>query len=454
MNYSIDKSKLAPEDLRWLSNFEYDFLDKVQKLLNGKFASLAVTPDLAVVERKKGEPFLCFESNASFGITDSLALDLKIQGVLDALTKDYQPANATLRVKLSYRSKADGEAAPTAKKADDGLASFAPETPRYTFDQIIIPDETRKRIMDALSVVEHRELVYDTWGFAKCDKSPNSILSFYGPPGTGKTMCAHAIAAHLGKPLLAFNYADIESKYVGDAAKNLKKAFETATKLGAIMFFDEADSFLGKRISNVSQGAEQSINSQRSQMLIYLEEFKGVVIFATNLQSNVDKAFESRILAHIKLDLPSREARADIIKGLIPAGLPLAAPLTADDLLRAADAIEGLAGREIKQAVKALLFRKAAEDGDKAVFSADDFVEAMAAKKKEVDDLANEEAARKKAENEKKKQKIKESMQRNAQEKIEYLDGMAIEDLQAAIDRRPEVEARKKAEQEALDSQA
>lgn len=454
MNYSIDKSKLAPEDLRWLSNFEYDFLDKVQKLLNGKFSSLAVTPDLAVVERKKGEPFLCLDSNASFGVPDSLTLNMKIQGVLDALTKDYQPASAALRVKLSYRSKEGGEAAPNAKKADDGLASFAPETPRYTFDQIIIPDETRKRIMDALSVVEHRELVYDTWGFAKCDKSPNSILSFYGPPGTGKTMCAHAIAAHLGKPLLAFNYADIESKYVGDAAKNLKKAFETATKLGAIMFFDEADSFLGKRISNVSQGAEQSINSQRSQMLIYLEEFKGVVIFATNLQSNVDKAFESRILAHIKLDLPSREARADIIKGLIPVGLPLAAPLTADDLLRAADAIDGLAGREIKQAVKTLLFRKAAEDGDKAVFSADDLVEAMAAKKKEVDELANEEAARKKAENEKKKQKIKESMQRNAQEKIEYLDGMTVEDLQAAIDRRPAVEARKKAEQEALDSQA
>ena len=454
MNYSIDKSKLAPEDLRWFSNFEYDFLDRVQKLLNGKFATLTVTPDIAAVERKNGDPFLSFESNASFGIPDSLALNLKIQEVLDALTKDYQPAGAALCVKLSFRSKVAGEAASNAKKSDDGLASFAPETPRYTFDQIIIPDETRKRIMDALSVVEHRELVYDTWGFAKCDKSPNSILSFYGPPGTGKTMCAHAIAAHLGKPLLAFNYADIESKYVGDAAKNLKKAFETATKLGAIMFFDEADSFLGKRINNVSQGAEQSINSQRSQMLIYLEEFKGVVIFATNLQSNVDKAFESRILAHIKLDLPNRDARADIIRGLVPASLPLAAPLTDEDLLRAADAVDGLAGREIKQAVKTLLFRKAAEDGDKAVFSADDFVEAMAAKKKESDDLANEEAERKKAENEKKKQKIKESMQRNAQEKIEYLDGMAIEDLQAAIDRRPEVEARKKAEQEALDSQS
>lgn len=45
-------------------------------------------------------------------------------------------------------------------------------------------------------------------------------------------------------------------------------------------------------------------------------------------------------------------------------------------------------------------------------------------------------------------------MKRNAEEeKVEYLDSMSIEDLQAAIDRRPEVEARQKAEHEALQNQ-
>ena len=240
---------------------------------------------------------------------------------------------------------------------------------------------------------------------------------------------------------------------MGEAAKNLKKAFETATKLDAVMFFDEADSFLGKRIGDVQHGSDQSLNSQRSQMLIYLEEFKGVVIFATNLQSNVDKAFESRILAHIKIDLPNREARAAIIRTLIPAQLPLVAPLTDDDLLRASDTIEGLAGREIKQAIKTLLFRKAAELGADAKFSADDIVNAMASKKKEVDALANEEQERIKAEKEKNKKKILDSMKRNAEEKKEYLDKMTIEDLQAAIDRRPEVEARRKAEEEAMQNE-
>lgn len=73
------------------------------------------------------------------------------------------------------------------------------------------------------------------------------------------------------------------------------------------MFFDEADSFLGKRIQNVNQSADQALNSLRSQMLILLEEHSGVVIFATNLVSNFDKAFQSRILKHIKFDLPNEE---------------------------------------------------------------------------------------------------------------------------------------------------
>ena len=47
-------------------------------------------------------------------------------------------------------------------------------------------------------------------------------INFYDPPGTGKTMAAHALAHHLGKQILIVNYADIESKYVGDTPKNIQ----------------------------------------------------------------------------------------------------------------------------------------------------------------------------------------------------------------------------------------
>ncbi len=62
-------------------------------------------------------------------------------------------------------------------------------------------------------------------------------------------------------------------------------------------FFDEADSLLSKRLTSVSQGSEQAINSMRSQLLICLEEFRGIVIFATNLVINYDQAFLTRLIS-------------------------------------------------------------------------------------------------------------------------------------------------------------
>lgn len=209
-------------------------------------------------------------------------------------------------------------------------------------------------------------------------------------------MCAHAIAKVLDKPLLALNYSEIESKYVGDAAKNLKKAFDTATELGAVMFFDEADSFLGKRIENVSHGSDQALNSLRSQMLILLEEFEGVVLFATNLVTNFDKAFESRILDHIKLDLPNREARAAIIAKMLPSKMPLDHRFTQEELLEASDLIDGFAGREIKNAILTMLLDKASLGLEQPIFTLDDLKTALSHKKEQIDKLKAEEKERRK----------------------------------------------------------
>lgn len=441
MNYEIDKKSLTSEQRMWLDNLNTGLIAELQRSVNANGRStLSLVPAVAVTARKAGEAFLKLESNASFSISGSLAVGADAKKWLEAHT-EADPDGFALRVKLSFAAK---EApAPRRKDADDDKRpDFVPVKPRYTFDQIIIPDDTRRQIMDALAVVRHRELVYDTWGFSQCDPTPNSILSFYGPPGTGKTMCAHAIAAYLQKPLLAFNYAEIESKYVGEAAKNLKKAFATATEMDAVMFFDEADSFLGKRVENVQSGNDQSLNSQRSQMLILLEEFRGVVIFATNLQTNFDKAFESRILAHIKLDLPNREARAAILRGLMPERLPLAAPMTDDDLLAVSDKMEGLAGREIKQAVKQLLFRKAAEDGAEARISADDLTAAMEAKVTEKSNLEAEAEANKQRERERKEKAVMEGFKRDAERKRKYLDSMSLESLQEAVKRKEEAKAK------------
>ncbi|MCK5726492.1 MAG: ATP-binding protein [Thiotrichaceae bacterium] len=250
-------------------------------------------------------------------------------------------------------------------------AFFIPRKPIYSLDQVILTDFLESEISSALMILKKRELIYETWGFNEIEPSPKSILNFFGPPGTGKTMTANAIAHHLEINIMALNYADIESKYVGEAPKNLVKAFEIAEKEEALLFFDEADSFLGKRITNVSSSSDQAVNSLRSQMLILLEGYNGIIIFATNLIENYDKAFESRIFKHIKFDLPSKTQRIALIKKLTPTKLPFEKEITSKQFISLADLSEGFSGRNIKNAILNTLTDVALKD--MKYFKFDDF---------------------------------------------------------------------------------
>lgn len=234
--------------------------------------------------------------------------------------------------------------------AKQGFMQFFPSKPLYSIDQVVLSEELKGEIETALNLLKYRKKIYDDWGFGKIDPKPRAILNFYGPPGTGKTMTAHAIAKELGLNILALNYADIESKYVGDAPKNLVKAFKTAEENNCLLFFDEADSFLGKRIQNVQSSSDQAVNSLRSQMFILLEQFNGIVVFATNLLGNYDRAFESRIFRHIKLDLPNKEERRKIIEKTVPK-VALKVPLNNTLLDELAKISDGFSGREIKNAI-------------------------------------------------------------------------------------------------------
>ena len=329
-----------------------------------------------------------FIHNASASISGSYGLAVDIDNFLDTLPFPSLSSPYTLIIKVDFQKKA------LSPSTTETSTVFKPIEPRYNFNQIILSPDVRKEIEEGISLIRNRELIYDTWGFGAVDPIQKSVLNLYGPPGTGKTMVAHAIANSLKRPLLALNYSEIESKYVGDAAKNLMAAFNAAKKLNAVLFFDEADSFLGKRIENVTQGSDQALNSLRSQMLILLEEFNGVVVFATTLVTNFDPAFESRILKHIKLDLPNREARADIIRKMIPQKLPTDSFWTDEQLLSASDEIDGLSGREIKGAILEMLLAKANSEGKNAVFCFDDLLQTMKHKKASLEKLKKEENER------------------------------------------------------------
>lgn len=283
----------------------------------------------------------------------------------------------------------------TAAKNDDTPAlNIAPVSPKYNFKQMILNETVKSSLESCTCMIKNLDKIYNEWGFNEVDPVQKSVLNFFGPPGTGKTMAAHAIAAELGKKILAVNYAEIESKFVGDAPKNLISAFEIAKKESCILFFDEADSFLGKRITSVSSSSDQAVNSLRSQMLILLETFDITVIFATNLNENYDKAFDSRILCSIKFELPDRELRKLSIAKMIPSKAPINREILTDELLyKLSDLTDGFSHRELKNAALMVLTECCKKDSQ---ITEDLLIDVFTRKKNEFNERNEKEVKKKK----------------------------------------------------------
>lgn len=240
--------------------------------------------------------------------------------------------------------------------------NYTAEEPRYTFDQVILPQKVIDQIDRAIGVLQVEHKVFDEWGLRSIIPTASSALSFYGPPGTGKSMAAEAIAARLGKKILSATYADIESKFHGEGPKMVKAIFMAAERDDAVLFLDESDSLLSKRLTNVSDGSAQAINSMRSQLLISLERFRGIVIFATNLVVNYDKAFLSRLI-NIEFTMPTAEERKKIWWQHLRTDT-VHVPLAQDvDIPFLSEAYE-FCGREIKSAVKSACIAAALDNRD------------------------------------------------------------------------------------------
>lgn len=235
---------------------------------------------------------------------------------------------------------------------------YQADEPNYSFDMVQIPKSTVDRIESALDRILLEREVFEEWGLYAIMPNPVAAMSFYGPPGTGKSMAADAIAHKMGKKIIRASYADIENKYVGEGPKNISAIFIAAEEQDAILFIDEADSLLSKRMVNVSDPSGQAMNSMRSQLLISLEKFHGIVIFATNLAVNYDKAFVSRLI-NIEFTFPDAATRTRIweahLRPQSDTGRPrkhvLHIPLAEDvDTMQLGEIFE-FCGRDIRSAV-------------------------------------------------------------------------------------------------------
>ena len=219
--------------------------------------------------------------------------------------------------------------------------------PKYRFCDLILDHSTISQLNDVVSFYQHQDLLLNTWGLAERYAEKGGLAAnLYGEPGTGKTMAAHAIAKALGKKLILVDYAEIESKYVGETAKNLTALFQTAEAHDAIIFFDEADALLSKRVTAMASATDVSVNQTRSVLLNLLNDYKGITLFATNFLQNYDSAFLRRIRYHIHFPLPDADHREMLWKQYIPARMPCHA-----DCRELAEQYDGVSGSDIANAV-------------------------------------------------------------------------------------------------------
>ncbi|WP_341869700.1 ATP-binding protein [Pseudomonas lactucae] len=117
-------------------------------------------------------------------------------------------------------------------------------------------------------------------------KHAEARLCFYGPPGTGKTAFGCWLAQELDRPLMVQRVSDLVSPYVGQTEQNLAEAFAQATQDGAVLLFDEVDSFLQDRRKAKQSWEVTAVN----EMLTQMESYRGLFIASTNLIRDLDEA--------------------------------------------------------------------------------------------------------------------------------------------------------------------
>lgn len=157
----------------------------------------------------------------------------------------------------------------------------------------------------------------------ECGMRQGFNVIFYGGPGTGKTATVYELARSSGRDIFSIDMSQIRSKWVGDSEKNIKAVFRIykemckTSKVKPILLFNEADAVFGKRIQ-VERSVDQMNNTIQNIILQEMEDLEGVLIATTNLENNLDEAFERRFIYKIAFNTPDADSRAKIWETMVP----------------------------------------------------------------------------------------------------------------------------------------
>lgn len=142
---------------------------------------------------------------------------------------------------------------------------------------------------------------------------PTSSIILSGPPGVGKTYLARYLSGELNIKFATLNLAAAVSSYLGKTGQNLKSVLDFAKEEPTILLLDEFDSIAKKRDDNSELGELKRIVNV---LLKELEDWPhhSIVIAATNYPELLDKAIWRRFDVSLKIELPNKEQRLEIIQ--------------------------------------------------------------------------------------------------------------------------------------------
>ena len=227
------------------------------------------------------------------------------------------------RYKLTESAKRTLLAEMKINAAEEKLADML-DTSKLGEKQLFFPKDIERQVEELGSFLqpENYQMIQDRMkekGFRN-----GFACLFYGGPGTGKTETVYQLAKKTGRNIMVVDVPQLKSMWVGQSEKNVKALFDRyreqvkRAKLTPILLFNEADAIIGKRKNGAENAVDKMENSLQNIILQEMEQLDGIMIATTNLQENMDKAFERRFLYKIKFEKPTEEARRHIWHTMIP----------------------------------------------------------------------------------------------------------------------------------------
>jgi hypothetical protein len=198
------------------------------------------------------------------------------------------------------------------------------------WEEVVHTPYTLEGVLEIKDWMEHGPTLLHGLGLAKRLK-PGYKSLFYGPAGTGKTLTATLLGKSTGRDVYKIDLSLIVSKYIGDTEKNLAKVFDQAENRDWILFFDEADALFGNR-TEINSANDRFANQEVAYLLQRMEDHNGLVILASNLKDNIDKAFLRRFQSTVHFPMPGADERYRIWQQSFSRELPPAKEVNLRDI--------------------------------------------------------------------------------------------------------------------------